>query len=56
MHVERDPIGCLKNPRSLKNNPSPSLLFAVTCSLFSEPRGFGAWLEPRYIFGAGRLD
>ena len=23
---------------------------------FSDTRSFGAWLEPRYIFGAGRLD
>jgi hypothetical protein len=22
----------------------------------SDTRSFGAWLEPRYIFGAGRLD
>jgi hypothetical protein len=29
----------------------------VFCHLFSAccTRGFGAWLEPRYIFGAGRL-
>jgi hypothetical protein len=30
-------------------------LFSVICSLSSEPRSFGAWLEPRYIFGAGQL-
>ena len=30
-------------------------LSSVICHLSSEPRSFGAWLEPRYIFGAGQL-
>jgi hypothetical protein len=32
----------------LRNAPLPVHL--------REPRSFGAWLEPRYIFGAGQLD
>ena len=30
-------------------------LSSVICLLSSEIRSFGAWLEPRYIFGAGQL-
>ncbi len=36
----------------LRNAPLP---VRRTAELPSEPRSFGSWLEPRYIFGAGRL-
>src|SRR5918992_3700801 len=43
-------------PRSSKEPAGGSpCLFSVICSLSSELRSFGAWLEPRYIFGAGQL-
>ena len=48
-------IGPLEHLHVLE--PVHSLL-SVICSWFlsSETRSFGAWLEPRYIFGAGRLN
>jgi hypothetical protein len=36
----------------LRNAPLPRHIVQARCAI----RSFGAWLEPRYIFGAGRLD
>ncbi len=60
MDVERDAIGTLEHLHVLERHHPLALAFhshlsSVVCLLSSEIRSFGAWLEPRYIFGAGRL-
>ena len=61
MHFKRQPIGppkdlqifdpLYRSSRSLIE-PSWNLIPGL---LLLNTRSFGAWLEPRYIFGAGRL-
>ena len=47
-------------PPSRRPTSAPVIRHSVVCPLIichlsSDPRSFGAWLEPRYIFGAGQL-
>ena len=38
------------------SQPYGTLRYHGSCPKTESIRSFGAWLEPRYIFGAGRLD
>src|SRR6185437_245827 len=58
MDLKRHAIGPPKDLQVLERGYalSPALhLSSVICILSSGTRSFGTWLEPRYIFGAGRL-
>ncbi len=46
--------GKIRDPERIPAYDEP-LLQSGNCQLSSESRSFGGWLEPRYIFGAGRL-
>ena len=45
----------VRPPDTGPHNRHQRHLSSDICHLTSEPRSFGAWLEPRYIFGAGQL-
>ena len=53
MHFQRHPIGTPENLEVLKPASPLAPLISDLCLL--NTRSFGAWLEPRYIFGAGQL-
>src|SRR5260370_10993559 len=60
MDLQRQPIGASKHlevfdPLNLLSHPR-TFLAPDSWFLTPETRSFGAWLEPRYIFGAGQLD
>ena len=42
-------------PRGAPSQAYGTLRYRVTGSRPGHTRSFGAWLEPRYIFGAGQL-
>jgi hypothetical protein len=54
MDSQGDRISALEN-RKVLERARPLLLPSAFYHLPSDPRSFGAWLEPRYIFGAGQL-
>ena len=55
MHLQRQPIGAPEYLKILDPRPTRSRLPDLILILSPETRSFGAWLEPRYIFGAGQL-
>ena len=56
MNLERDPIGSLEDVEIFERaNAASAHPLPDPCYLFPDIRSFGAWLEPRYIFGAGCL-
>ena len=60
MDVQRQTIGAPKDleifdPLDPLSHKSEPFLEPDSWFLTPETRSFGAWLEPRYIFGAGQL-
>ena len=60
MDLQRQPIGAPKDLQiferlDLCRIASIVLWYLIPDLLSSDTRSFGAWLEPRYIFGAGQL-